>query len=45
MTNRHGWPIARNVPEASQRQQEIDDAIDSITESTKKTEMTGQKFL
>jgi prevent-host-death family protein len=29
---RHGRPIARIVPEASQRQREIDEAIDDIRE-------------
>jgi len=32
---RHGRPIARIVPEASQRQREIDKAIDDITELAK----------
>ena len=32
---RHGRPIARIVPEASQRQREIDDAIDDIRELAK----------
>ena len=32
---RHGRPIARIVPEASQRQREIDEAIDDITELAK----------
>ena len=32
---RHGRPIARIVPEALQRQREIDEAIDDITELAK----------
>jgi prevent-host-death family protein len=34
---RHGRPIARIVPEASQRQQEIENAIDDITELAKQS--------
>jgi len=43
---RHGWPIARIVPETSQRQQEIDNAIDDITELSKQSrKLTVEEIL
>jgi prevent-host-death family protein len=43
---RHGRPIARLVPEVSQRQQEIDMAIDNITELAKKSsKVTAEQIL
>ena len=35
---RHGRPIARIVPEAHRRQQEIDDTIDNIKEPSRQSQ-------
>jgi prevent-host-death family protein len=43
---RHGRPIARIVPEADRRQQEIDDAIDDLKELSRQSQkLTVEEIL